>query len=82
MFEPLLAVLASVAEVALTIAEPLGNFVLTVFSMDKSLGENSRMGESPLAHEGRRDWLRGGLGCLVLLLLVSLGGGLVWWWWG
>lgn len=82
MFEPLLALAASVLEVVVTIAEPLINFFVAIFSFDKSLSESSRLGESPLACEGRRDWMRPGVGYLVLLLVVAGGGALALWWWG
>jgi hypothetical protein len=48
------------------------DFFSAIGSADKSLSENSRLGESPMGQEARRSWMRLGLGCIVLVLLGAL----------
>ena len=79
MFESLCALLAAIFEVLLSIAEPLLQFFVGIWTVDSSLSENSRLGESPLAREGRRSWRNCGIGCLVLILLGLIVSALVGW---
>ncbi|WP_395753602.1 hypothetical protein [Prosthecobacter sp.] len=79
MIEALLAILASLFEFLLAIAEPVISLVLGILSLDQSLGENSRLGESPIAREGRRDWRNCGFGCLFLLFFACIASALGWW---
>lgn len=57
------------------------DFFAAIWSADKSLTENSRLGESPLDREARQSWVRLGLGCIVLVVfgaLAILGSFLLW----
>lgn len=79
MIEFLLSILASLLEALLTIAGPLLEFFFAILSIDNSLGESSRLGESPLAREGRRFWRNCALGFWVLILLGAVAGTLTVW---
>ncbi|WP_395741298.1 hypothetical protein [Prosthecobacter sp.] len=79
MIEALLGILAALFEILLAIAEPVITIIFGILSLDESMGENSRLGESPLAREGRRDWRNYTLGCLGLLLLVTAASAFAWW---
>lgn len=74
MIEFLLSILASLLEALLTIAGPLLEFLFAILSLDNSLGENSRLGESPIAREGRRFWRNFALACTALILVAALAG--------
>jgi hypothetical protein len=80
MLEALRTFLASLFEILLNLLGPLLELFAAIFSIDRSLGENSRMGESPLAEEGRRSWRNCAVGCLVLILLGAVVAALAWLW--
>ncbi len=52
----------------------------TVLSADKSMTENSRVGESEWDRKARDYWARYGAVCLILLILLAMGGGAFWLW--
>ncbi len=52
----------------------------SILSADKSMTENSRVGESEWDRKARDDWARYGVGCLILLILLALAGGAFWLW--
>jgi hypothetical protein len=82
MLEPLCHLLAPFFEALLSIAEPLISFFLGILSLDESLTQSSRLGEAPIAREGRRFWRNCGLGCLGLIVLVFVAAALVGLWQG
>lgn len=45
-------------------------FFVAIWSTDKSLTENSRVGESEMDREARRSWLRCGVVCLIILVMA------------
>jgi len=58
----------------------IAEFFVTIWSADKSMTENSLLGESRFDREARRSWVTYGLICLMLLLITAAGG-VAWWWW-
>jgi|UniRef100_UPI00378505F1 hypothetical protein len=47
-------------------------FFAAIGSADKSLTENSLLGETELNREARRSWMRLGFGCIALVVLGAL----------
>ncbi|HRH98408.1 MAG TPA: hypothetical protein PLB55_20870 [Prosthecobacter sp.] len=56
-------------------------FFSAIWSADKSLTENSTVGESEWDRQARRSWLRWGAGCLILLILAAVAAGASFGWW-
>ncbi len=53
---------------------------VSILSADKSMTENSRVGESEWDRKARESWARYGAVCLILLILLAVGGGAFWLW--
>jgi hypothetical protein len=59
----------------------IAEFFAAIWSADKSIKENSIIGESRFDREARGSWVTCGLICLILLLIAAAGG-IAWMWWG
>ncbi|MDI1313928.1 hypothetical protein [Prosthecobacter sp.] len=73
--------IATLLEAVLSICMKIGEFFDAILHADKSLKENSLIGESEFDRETRRSWRRWGAGILILLILAAITALLAWLWW-